>query len=183
MVNWTENRLKRVKLLHKEGYSATVIARKLGAAFSKGIVLRKLREFEAQRVHRAKMRAARKATKARELARVERAAASTPETKVTTVTASRATAPPTSTRPLRLVTGRPVKMVSGTSPMSWGAKAGVTLFDLRVEQCRWPIDDGRPARLFCGSPTVGTTSWCEHHQRLAFAGLGRPLKWEDRRRA
>ena len=71
MVNWTENRLKRVKLLHKEGHSAAVIARKLGAAFSKGIILRKLREFEAQRLRRADMRAARKAAKAPELAQLE----------------------------------------------------------------------------------------------------------------
>ena len=182
MINWTENRLERVKLLHKEGHSATVIARKLGAAFSKGIILRKLREFEAQRLHRAEMRAARKAAKARELAQIKRAAAPSVKTKVT-VAAVAATAPPAPTPSLRLATGRPVKMISGTSPMSFSAKAGVTLFDLRAEQCRWPVDNDRPARLFCGSPTVGTTSWCEHHQRLAFAGLGRPLKWEDRRRA
>src|SRR5829696_5566654 len=73
VVNWTEDRLKRVKLLHKEGCSASVIAGKLGAAFSKGIVLRKLREFEAERLRRAEMRAARKTAKARELARMERA--------------------------------------------------------------------------------------------------------------
>jgi hypothetical protein len=146
------------------------------------IVLRKLRELEAERLHRAEMRAVRKAAKARELAEIERSAAATAKTKVT-VAATAASAPPTPTPSLRVVTGRPVKMIPGTSPMSLGVKAGVTLFDLRAEQCRWPVDDGRPARLFCGSPTVGTTSWCEHHQRLAFAGLGRPLKWEDRRRA
>ena len=181
MVNWTENRLKRVKLLHNEGYSATVIARKLGAAFSKGIVLRKLREFEAQRLRRAEMRAARKAANARELAQVERTPAPTAENKVINPARQARTAP-ISTKPLPLAAMRPVKMVSGTSPMSLSPK-GTTLFDLRAEQCRWPIDEGRPARLFCGSPTVGTTSWCEHHQRLAFAGFGRALKSEDRRHA
>lgn len=46
MVNWTENRLKRVQALRKAGVSASVIAGKLGPAFSRGIVLRKLRKFE-----------------------------------------------------------------------------------------------------------------------------------------
>ena len=37
-----------------------------------------------------------------------------------------------------------------------------------------PVGDERPARLFCGAPSVGTTSWCEHHQRMAFSGTWRP---------
>jgi len=46
VVNWTEKRLKRLKLLNKEGFSATIIAEKLGPAFTKGIVLRKLHLLE-----------------------------------------------------------------------------------------------------------------------------------------
>ena len=42
VANWTEKRLKRLKLLNKEGFLATVIAAKLGPAFTKAIVLRKL---------------------------------------------------------------------------------------------------------------------------------------------
>jgi hypothetical protein len=37
VANWTEKRLKRLKLLNKEGFSATVIAGKLGPAFTKSI--------------------------------------------------------------------------------------------------------------------------------------------------
>ena len=65
LVNWTEKRLKRLKLLHKEGFSATVIARKLGPAFTKSIVLRKVHQLEEERLARAKVLAARKAAKAR----------------------------------------------------------------------------------------------------------------------
>ena len=175
MVNWTENRLKRVKLLHKEGYSASVIARKLGAAFSKGIVLRKLREFEAERLRRAEMRAVRKAAMARELA-----TKATSKTKHV-VAARRPTAPPTAARTMPTPTVLPVKTVSVPNRVTVTPRstAGVALFDLRAEQCRWPVDEGRPARLFCGSPTVRTTSWCEHHQRLAFAGLGRASRSAD----
>ena len=61
VVNWTEKRLKRLKLLNKEGFSATIIAEKLGPAFTKGIVLRKLHLLEAARLEGAKKRSARKA--------------------------------------------------------------------------------------------------------------------------
>ena len=60
-VNWTETRLKRLKLLHKEGFSATIIAGKLGPAFTKSIVLRKVHQLEEERLARAKALAARKA--------------------------------------------------------------------------------------------------------------------------
>ena len=46
VANWTEKRLKRLKLLNKEGFLATVIAAKLGPAFTKAIVLRKLHLLE-----------------------------------------------------------------------------------------------------------------------------------------
>ena len=55
-VNWTETRLKRLKLLHKEGFSATIIAGKLGPAFTKRIVLRKVHQLDEERLARAKVR-------------------------------------------------------------------------------------------------------------------------------
>jgi hypothetical protein len=209
MVNWTENRLNRLQLLRKEGVSATVIARKLGPAFSKGIVLRKLRELEAERVHRAEARVARKAAKERELKAAMRAAAKAARS-------SRASRAPVDERPARkarpvsppvaegptirvapppaaeqkrtpkLVAAagptessaneRPLKLVSVTVSTPERPSSGVRLFDLRATQCRWPLDDHRPARLFCGSATVGTSSWCEHHQRIAFTGFGKAAK-------
>jgi hypothetical protein len=42
MASWTEKCVSQLKLLHKEGFSATVIAKKLGPDFSKGMVLGKL---------------------------------------------------------------------------------------------------------------------------------------------
>ena len=72
VANWTEKRLKRLKLLNKEGFSATVIAGKLGPAFTKAIVLRKLHVLEEQRLERANMRAGSKAPKARALSRASK---------------------------------------------------------------------------------------------------------------
>ena len=160
MVNWTEFRLKKVELLHADGLSASAIARRLGPAFTKAIVLRKLHQIRAEQLERAKLRAARKRAKARKLKLLQAAAMGV---------AVPPPPPPTAAAPPKVVVVRPA------SPKA--APLGVSLFDLRGDHCRWPLDDdSRPARLFCGSATVGTTSWCEHHQRLAFTGLGRPLK-------
>ena len=68
--NWTDRRLNRLKLLSKEGFSATIIAGKLGPAFTKGIVLRKLHlVLGAARPEGAKKRPARKSAKAGALSR------------------------------------------------------------------------------------------------------------------
>ena len=68
--NWTDRRLNCLKLLSKEGFSATIIAGKLGPAFTKGIVLRKLHLVLGRRGPRArKKRPARKSAKAGALSR------------------------------------------------------------------------------------------------------------------
>ena len=156
MVNWTEIRLKKAELLHADGLSASAIARKLGPAFTKGIVLRKLHQIRAEQAEQAKLRAARKRAKARKLKLLEAAA-------------MEITLPPPPPAPL----ASPQVVMVRPAPAQ---AVGVSLFDLRGNQCRWPLDDGRPARLFCGSLTVRAGSWCEHHERLAFAGLGRPRR-------
>ena len=45
MASWTEKCVSQLKLLHEEGFSATVIAKKLGPDFTKGMVLGKLRQL------------------------------------------------------------------------------------------------------------------------------------------
>ena len=46
MVDWTETRIAKLKVLHKEGLSGAAIAKKLGPAFTKGMVIGKLRRLE-----------------------------------------------------------------------------------------------------------------------------------------
>jgi GcrA cell cycle regulator len=164
VANWTEKRLKRLKLLNKEGFSATVIAGKLGPAFTKAIVLRKLHLLEEQRLDCAKKRAGSKASKARALSRASKQAKA--PRKATP-------APPAQASPAVPVKAEPIRVVSPARPTP-AVLDGIRLFDLREGHCRWPLGDERPARLFCGAPSVGTTSWCEHHQRLAFSGTWRP---------
>jgi hypothetical protein len=170
MANWTEKRLKCLKLLHKEGFSANVIAGKLGPAFTKSIVLRKLHQLEEERLARAKVIAARKAAKASGLKRASKAIDA--PRKVT-----RRPSPvvqPVNAAPIRFVASTPL-------PPKPATLQGITLFDLRQGHCRWPLGDDRPARLFCGAPSVATTSWCEHHQRIAFSGF-RPTRQHGRGR-
>ena len=42
MVSWTEKRVEQLVLLHKDGHSAMVIAKKLGPDFTKGMVAGKI---------------------------------------------------------------------------------------------------------------------------------------------
>ena len=168
MSNWTEKRLQRLKLLHKEGFSANVIAGKLGPAFTKSIVLRKLHQLEEERLARAKVLATRKAAKASRLERASKAVDA--PRKVTRGPVVQ----PVNAAPIRFVASTPLRPKPATLQ-------GITLFDLRQGHCRWPLGDDRPARLFCGAPSVGTTSWCEHHQRIAFSGF-RPTQQHGRGR-
>jgi hypothetical protein len=167
MVNWTEKRLKRVQLLHKEGFSATVIAGKLGPAFTKAIVLRKIHQLKEERLARAKALASRKAAKARLLKRASQVVDAAREAPPAAPAAPKAVAQPVKVEPIRIVSPAP------PAPRP-AAVQGIRLFDLRDGHCRWPLGDHRPARLFCGAAAVGTTSWCEQHQRIAFSGLNRP---------
>ena len=163
VANWTDKRLSRLKLLSKEGFSATIIAGKLGPAFTKGIVLRKLHLFGAARLEGANKRLVRKAAKARALSR-----ASKDGNALGMVKADRVK-PFQPLKPAICLGARALPMASKPTVLQ-----GIRLFDLRDGHCRWPLGDERPVRLFCGAPSVGTTSWCEHHQRMAFSGTWRP---------
>ena len=150
VANWTETRLKRLKLLHKEGLSATVIAGKLGPAFTKSIVLRKIHGLEEERLARTKALAARKAAKARLLKRASKAIDTTRHTEPAP-RARASTAPQVKAGPLRVVLPVPPPAKPAT---------GILIFDLREGHCRWPLGNDRPARLFCGGAAVDSGSWC-----------------------
>jgi len=173
-VNWTEKRLKRLKLLHKEGFSATIIAGKLGPAFTKNIVLRKVHQLEEERLARAKVLAARKAAKARLLKRASKVIEA-PRKAAPALRELASAVAQVKAEPIRIVA--PVPPPARPTPLK-----GILLFDLREGHCRWPLGNDRPARLFCGARSVGTSSWCEHHQRIAFTGLGRTIQQSKVRR-
>ena len=45
MLSWTDKRVERLKLLYKEGFPASAIAKKLGPEFTKGMVAGKIRRL------------------------------------------------------------------------------------------------------------------------------------------
>src|SRR5829696_7644258 len=141
MVDWTELRVAKLKLLHKKGLAAAAIAKKLGPAFTKSMVIGK--------IHRL---------------------------------ASSAKAHPRMPAPPPPRSADPIVVPPPTLPRDLGVPepSGRELFELRAGQCRFPLGDDRPARLFCGAPTVGTCSWCEYHQRIVFPSLA-PPKQRSRR--
>jgi hypothetical protein len=52
---------------------------------------------------------------------------------------------------------------------------GVGLFESCDGQCRWPLNHHDPISefRFCGAGTVGGSSWCADHCRLAYTRLAR----------
>ena len=152
MVGWTEKRVQRLVLLQKEGFSATVIAKKLGPAFTKGMVAGKIRRLGLP------------------VKLVKKGSA--PERKpVPSPTAS----PISKAQPRKpiLAPARPILVSGPTVPTPPSAQpteriTGIPIFYLRERHCRWPVGNDRPAKFFCGAPAVPSKSWCEHHYGLAY---------------
>jgi hypothetical protein len=147
MVSWTEKRVERLLLLHREGYSATVIAKKLGPNVTKGMVAGKLRRLSLDAERTAPRTPTGKPKPVVERASQKQAAPAKPSA-----------APAQSPIALR----RPPPVQQPHKPQ------GVRIFDLRERHCRWPLGDDRPARFFCGAAVIPSKSWCEHHYALAY---------------
>jgi GcrA cell cycle regulator len=156
MVSWTEKRVERLKLLHKEGHSGTVIARKLGPAFTKGMV--------AGKIHRLGLttKPAKKGP-ARELKSLA-ARKPAPHSKAHPTKSRPVSTPPA---PAPIMVARPLTRAPAPVP-SAEATRGIRLYDLREGHCRWPVGEEKPAKFFCGGPALPSKSWCEHHYRMAY---------------
>jgi GcrA cell cycle regulator len=156
MVNWTEKRLQRLKLLHRGGLSASAIAKKLGPDFTKGMVAGKIRRLGLK-----------------------------PPKKRSATTKPKPPHVPNSALPSGRVgkrVSKPAPLVPAPAPIiappaaplltpaaNTGADSmGVRLYDLRQGHCRWPLGDDRPAKFFCGAPIVPSKPWCERHYQIAY---------------
>ncbi len=157
MVDWTEKRIAKLKLLHKEGLSGVAIAKKLGPAFTKGMVIGKLRRLEqASKAAKSKTGCTKEAPPP----------VGDPSSKGGPAQKS---APSPSKRAAAIILPAPN---AGPRTLEVRAEA-CELVDLRSGQCRFPLGDDRPARLFCGAATVDTSSWCEYHLTVVFPSFAR----------
>lgn len=152
MAGWTEKRVERLKLLHKEGFSATVIAKKLGPDFTKGMVAGKIHRLGLTVTLAKKARAIPEATPLSRQRALKRNSA-------------QLFAP--SAAPATIIVPRAVPRTP-TPPVGVAVSNGIRIYDLRAGDCRWPLGDDRPAKFFCGAPVVPSKSWCEHHYGLAY---------------
>jgi len=154
MVNWTEKCVERLKLLHKEGLSASVIAKKLGPDFTIGMVAGKIRRLGLT----TKLVKKRPSVKAKPAAAPKPAllgGANARQSKPPRSAHARITVPPA-------VPPRPMPAEPA------GPITGLRLYDLREGHCRWPVGEEKPAQFFCGAPALPSKSWCEHHYRMAY---------------
>ena len=149
MSGWTDKRVERLQLLHKEGLSATVIAKKLGPDFTKGMVVGKIRRLGLT-AKPAKKKAAIPQPRPPSRPRALKAKPAHP-----------------SAAPVPIIVPRAVPSTPAP-PLDVPASDGIRIYDLRARHCRWPLGDDRPAKFFCGAPVVPSTSWCEHHYRTAY---------------
>src|SRR5829696_2864210 len=119
MASWREKCVDRLKLLHEEGFSATVIAEKLGLDFTKGMVLGKLRRLALAEA--VKPQETRKASVQRVI-------------------------PPKAVPTRRLSPLPPSRIVlpsaRGPDPQAT-EREGVQLYDLHFGQCRWPVGNDK----------------------------------------
>ena len=150
MVDWTEKRIAKLKLLHKEGLSGAAIAKKLGPAFTKGMVIGKLRRLEL-------------ASKA-----AESKPGWTKEPPVGDPSLKGGPAQKSAPSPSKGAAAIIFPAPNARPPTRDVGAEACELVDLRSGQCRFPLGDDRPARLFCGAATVDTSSWCEYHLTVVF---------------
>ncbi len=71
---------------------------------------------------------------------------------------------------------RQVAEVGQSPPMARPAHSEprVSIWDLRVGTCRWPLGGPwEPVEFFCGQPTVPGCSWCQEHRKRAFSGTAK----------
>jgi GcrA cell cycle regulator len=146
MAVWTPERIAEARRLWEEGYSASLIAEKLGEGFTKNSVIGK--------AHRGKWGQRRPAY----------ARPGTPKGW---------RAPPSAPKPPHPRLAPSVPIPPQPPPPKPRREPGtLTLLDLLPHECRWPMN--APPRsgeyLFCGRPGFGDGPYCEYHARIGFSG-------------
>lgn len=168
-MNWTDERVERLKRLWAEGLSASQIATQLGGGVSRNAVIGK--------VHRLNLPGRAKAGGTQATAR-------TAPKRTTSAPRAPNFAARTTTNPTRTVT-RPVGAtvvteeveIEATQPAEYKAPSNVvvpmsrklSLTDLTERTCKWPMGDPLKDDFhFCGSDSADTSPYCKYHARLAY---------------
>lgn len=172
-MNWTDERVEKLKRLWSEGLSASQIAAQLGGV-SRNAVIGKVHRLNLP--GRAKAGGSTTATRA-----VKRPAATTPRVanfpaRTATRTVARAAGAALLNEEVEIdgieeVTVAPSRSV--VLPIS----RKLALTELTERTCKWPIGDPMKDDFhFCGCESAETSPYCSYHAKLAYQPVGERRK-------
>jgi len=170
-MNWTDERVEKLKKLWSEGLSASQIAAQLGGVSRNAVI---------GKVHRLNLPGRAKTGGTQAAARPKRPATPAPRPAATAFTA-RPAAPRTAARPAGASLSKdeieagfdgPVEQL----PVPANANSVVVPMSRRLEltqlterTCKWPIGDPLNDDFhFCGNESPDNSPYCTYHQRLAY---------------
>jgi hypothetical protein len=140
---WSPGTVERLLILRAQGLKLSSIAADLGT--TRSAIEHKLRRLRSQKPARA-------------------TAARPP-----LIPSSRSSDPLVRGVAPRERTDNPEKMMR--SGLNEPDEAGITLFDLRPQDCRWIVSGSGAAALYCGKLRVGTSPYCVEHTQRAWQRL------------
>lgn len=176
-MNWTDERVERLKRLWAEGLSASQIAAQLGGV-SRNAVIGKVHRLNLP----GRVKAGGPATTTRA---PKRPAAATPAARPTTFAARPAAAASASAAPTNRPVSRPANIISSSDSMDLTVLEPVeltpvndrampqarrlVLTELTERTCKWPVGDPLKEDFhFCGAEACDGSPYCKYHARMAY---------------
>jgi len=168
-MNWTDERVEKLKKLWSEGLSASQIAAQLGGVSRNAVI---------GKVHRLNLPGRAKAGGTQSASRPKRPAAAAPRP---TGFAARPVAPRAAARPAGNASAKeeidadfdaqrdqlPVPANGNNVVVPMSRKLELT--QLTERTCKWPIGDPLNEDFhFCGNESPDNSPYCTYHQRLAY---------------
>lgn len=171
-MNWTDERVERLKRLWAEGLSASQIAAQLGGVSRNAVI---------GKVHRLNLPGRAKAGGSTAASRAAKRPAPAPRpanypSRVTTRTVARAAGSNMLKEEIEIdgdetIEIRPVGNV--VLPIS----RKLVLTELTERTCKWPIGDPMKDDFhFCGCESADTSPYCSYHAKLAYQPVGERRK-------
>jgi GcrA cell cycle regulator len=168
-MQWTDERVERLKKLWADGLSASQIAAELGGV-TRNAVIGKVHRLglsgraKAVPTAASRMRAKPAATQHRPQTTAAVARPAQPSFSVRGNVAL-AASPEIETRPVPTPRIVPVQIVETAAPVC----ERVTIMELRESMCRWPLGDPSQADFrFCGGRCTPGQPYCTHHAGIAY---------------
>ena len=162
-MNWTDERVEKLKRLWAEGLSASQIAAQLGGV-SRNAVIGKVHRLNLP--GRAKAGSAQVARSTKRVATQSRQA--TFATRTTTRTVTRAVGATMLKEEVEVETLESHEYAPASNVVVPIARR-LALTELTERTCKWPIGDPlKDDFCFCGNDSPDTSPYCNYHQRLAY---------------